>query len=824
MKKINVLLILVLTFNLGFSQTKLAKLTFETDPTDTDPAITDISYTLDRAENRDSGRRYFNRTDGSNISANFVYLKDNDLGDYFFAAQDIDMGNVYSINAEFYLEQFDISGYENLELRVYLAETKEIGQVRGWDNSVTTSGENDYVHFDYDIDETTTFSPLLWIESTGIDGTLFEDNQDAAIDTNFDGTGNGTVITDTFTQYSAAITGTGDLLDIKIEFNLNGRDEDIAIDNIEIWGTLINTTCSGPNITWNGTAWSNGTGPDITTPAVINGTYTTNATNGSFSACELTINGDLTITEDYYIEIEHDVDVSGTLTIENNGTIVQNNDSASFTNSGGTTIFKKSTQILNNWYYYTFWSSPVSGLTIATSPLVNSTKRYWHNANNYLDVYIENNNTDTYTAGSDNIDDNGDDWQFASDTTPMTPGIGFAATHSSSGYTDATSYDYDFIGELNNGVITAPIAYDALNTGGHWNLIGNPYPSALDFDAFVTNNPGMVEGAAYLWSHATPLSATTSGNENLNFSQNDYIIINTGSGSINNSSTSLLEYIPSGESFFIAGLANGNVTFNNAMRIKNPDSNTQFYKSTNAKNKTSFQPNKLWINLTSDIGVFNQVLIAYVDGASDNYDGMAFDAPRNLSSGVASIIYTLIEDKNDTKFAIQGKHIKSINADEIIYLGFDTSIESETMYSLSIDHLQGDFLTENTIYIKDNLLNVSHNLSASNYVFTSDTGEFKDRFEISFKAKALSTNTDPLTTSNQVYIIDLKDGNFKFKTTNGLNIENITIYDLYGRTIYNYEGENNSEIYSLFNLSEATYIAKIELSNHTIVIKKFIKH
>ena len=709
--------------------TNLAKLTFETDPTDTDPAITDISYTTDKAEFSDGTRDYFIRTDGSDTNATYTYTSNVDLGDYYFTAQDIDDNTNLPVDevALMTLDRIDISGYENLELRVYLAQID--GQSSGWDNSEVETGENDWLHFNYNIHNGTpgAFNNLLWIESEGINLDPVNgnrNNKDAGIDLDFDGEAERTPATQfgsTFKQFTATITGTGDFLDIVLDFNINGNHEDIAIDNIEIWGTLINDTCSGTNITWNGSVWSNGTGPDITTPAVINGAYTADATNGSFSACSLTVNDDLTIENGYYIEVENDVTVnaSATLLVEDDGALVQNVDSATFTNSG-TSIVRKSTDVLDNWYNYTYWSSPVSGLTIGTSPLADSNRRYWFDANNYLDVLIEDpGNTNTFTPGSDDIDDNGDDWQTVSDATLMTPGVGYIASSSSS-YTGALSYDFDFIGDFNNGDITVPIVYNALNTGGHWNLIGNPYPCALDFDAFVTNNPGIVDGIAYLWSHATGFSSTANGNEVANFSQSDYIIINTGSGSVNNSPGTLLEYIPTGQSFFVAGLSNANATFNNSMRIKNPGSNGQFFKNSNTKNKSVSQANKLWINLTSDIGVFNQVLIAYVDGATNNYDGMSYDAPRNLTSGVASIIYTLLEDKSDKKFAIQGKSKESISESEVIPLGFYTSTESATIYELSIDHLQGDFLTSNTVYLKDNYLNKTHNLSESAYNFLSN--------------------------------------------------------------------------------------------------------
>ncbi|MCB0434133.1 MAG: hypothetical protein KDD18_14490, partial [Mangrovimonas sp.] len=89
----------------------------------------------------------------------------------------------------------------------------------------------------------------------------------------------------------------------------------------------------------------------------------------------------------------------------------------------------------------------------------------------------------------------------------------------------------------------------------------------------------------------------------------------------------------------------------------------------------------------------------------------------------------------------------SLNLDEVIPLGFSTTINVPTTYTLSIAQLEGDFLTTNTIYLKDNLLNLYHNLSASDYSFTSEAGEFNARFEIVFQDNSLSVDT-PLLPSD----------------------------------------------------------------------------
>jgi len=210
-QKITLLLILVLfSFSIN-AQTQIHLLDFE-------PAST---YTTSIAEFTDDWYDYFIRTDGSDFGSDVEV--GNIQGTYFFGAQDID-GEGATLPVTLGINDIDISGYTDLELRVYLGEDDD-GANQDWD-------EPDYVHIDYDIDNTGFFSNGIWIENDGI-----ATNSAPFIDTDFDGTGDGTEITSTLTQFSTVLTGTGSLLDIQITFNLNSGDEDIVIDHIEIYGT-----------------------------------------------------------------------------------------------------------------------------------------------------------------------------------------------------------------------------------------------------------------------------------------------------------------------------------------------------------------------------------------------------------------------------------------------------------------------------------------------------------------------------------------------------------------------------------------------------------
>ena len=603
---------------------------------------------------------------------------------------------------------------------------------------------------------------------------------------------------------------------------------------------VVNAIPCPTSVTWSGGTWSNGTGPDLTIAAVIDDVYNT-FTNGSFSACSLNVNtgNTLTITNGSYIEIENDITVDGNIIVSREGAVVQNNDVGLVNNNGSIRVDKR-TAPMNNWYEYTYWSSPVSNETIGTGLSESQVdRRFSFNGANFLDATMETNNNNTTVAGQDDIDDNGDDWTSVNAFTVMTPGVGYATTHDQFIFSSTPGglpkqLTYIFEGSFNNGIISVPVyRNDSETNDNNWNLIGNPYPSAIDADLFLAANSNIatnvvVDGAIFLWSQNTPPSNTTNGNEAFNFVVSDYAIINAVGEVAGGDNVIPNRFIPSGQGFFVVysdaatpdstvgNISEGTVIFNNSMRVTGD--NTQFFR-TNHKNKD--KNNKLWLNLTSDNGVFNQILIAYATGATDAYDGMAYDTQKNLSSGTSAILYSNIEGSNK-KFAIQGKAPSNLTDDEIISIGYKTSIEIPTIYTLSIAQLEGDFLINNTIYLKDNLLYKIHNLKDSDYNFTSEVGEFNNRFEIIFSQDALSVN-NTIANENALSIIEHKNGDVQFKLNAPNKISNIKIIDLQGRVLYDYEVDSKDEVLKLSNLSRAPYIAKVTLDNNFVITKKAIK-
>ena len=831
---LNKYLALIVTFfcalTFGYGQTKLAELTFETAGgySTTIPEFTDIVGGINA-----SGRDYFIRTDGSNINGETF---NNIQGNYYFAAQDID-GEGAILPVTFLMNNVNISGYSNIELRVYLAED-DLAANQNWDNP-------DFVHFNYDIDNSGTFTNLLWIEN---DGSTF--NSAPFIDTDFDGTGDGAEITDIFTQFTQNIPGTGALLDIEIVFALDAEDEDIAIDNIEIWGTLI--PCAS-TVTWTVGGWVPVSGPDISTEVIIATNYNTTA-NGNFRACNLTVNAGVTlrINNGDNVEVQNDILANGDITVETEGAVVQLGTLGTVTENGTITVIK-TTPPLNVWYEYIYWSSPVFGETVGDALTdADVSRRFSFDGSNFLDAEMEAGNNNATLAGQDDIDDDNNDWNLVNGADIMTPGLGYASTHKESVFFNPGAlpykFDYRFYGPFNNGVIPVPIyRNDEETNDNNWNLIGNPYPSAIDVDLFLSTNssidvnvvtPGPIDGAIFLWSQNTLPAVDNNGNQNLNFDTSDYAIINGTASSAGGDLVIPNRFIPSGQSFFVSmsdtspstfysvgdpGVAGDIVTtdiiFNNSMRVKGVTDNSQFFRITNSK--VNNVANKAWFNLTSDNGIFSQTVVGYVTGATNNYDGTFFDAPRNLSTDISAILYTNIVD-SDKKFAIQGKAENSINKDEVISLGFKTTIDVATIYTLSIAQLEGDFLSNNAIYVKDNLLNMLHDLKTGDYNFTSEVGEFNERFEIVFNSEALSTD-EHIVKNKALSIIEQRNGDVQFKLSGNLAMASIQIIDLQGRVLYNLNANGNSKTYNLSNLSQAPYIAKVTLTDGYVITKKAIK-
>lgn len=552
-------------------------------------------------------------------------------------------------------------------------------------------------------------------------------------------------------------------------------------------------TCGDIITTWNGAAWSNGT-PSKKKVASISGNYNT-ATNGSFSCCSLIVNAGntLTIGANNYVEISGDltVNATGTLNVLHNGSLVMTNDAGVVTNNGTTTINKTSASF--DRYDYTFWSSPVAATTIGNVLSGwNQNAIYKLNAANFRD---DNNDT---------RDDNNDAWVFTPQAEAMTPGRGYAAMADVSGVFPRQA-SVVFNGKVNNGVVNIPVNLSLDNTKNNddFNLIGNPYPSAISANDFINANAGVISGTLYFWTHVGNLSGGQ-------YSPNDFAYYNLSGGTATaatgtGNTTQPNGFIASGQGFQVDASANGNVVFNNSMRSASY-ANSNFYRS---EAGTTMERDRIWLNLTNTQGVFSQVLTGFFPEATSGID-YGYDGQYTKTDTPAAF-YSVVDGE---KYKIQGRGVFDVN--DFVVLGFQSNLE--TTYTISIDATEG-VLKHQNVYLEDRQLNVIHDLKTAGYVFSSPAGEFNDRFVLRFTNATLS-NSDWEAVANSVLIYADKGINV---TSSSEQIKAVTVYDVSGRVIA--EKKNISEkatVLSNVRPVQNTLIVKVTLENGRVVTKKVI--
>lgn len=527
--------------------------------------------------------------------------------------------------------------------------------------------------------------------------------------------------------------------------------------------------------------------------------------------------GSLIVPTQTNVVISGDLNIPATnsIVVEDGGSFVMLNNIATIDMPSANSFeYTRISDLMTDANDYTYWSSPVSNITVAS---FGSSVVYTYETANFIDLYSGIGYPQT-TGSPDLYDDNGDDWLFANNSDNVTSGIGYAVL--TPGITPNQSIT--FTGVPNNGFISIPVALsgDDTNSDDDWNLIGNPYPSAIDATVLINSNIN-ISGTLYFWTHNTVLGGgTNTGPADSNYNPNDYASFNLSGGIAASTGGEIPNgYIAAGQGFFMDVDNTGVITFNNDMRVVNTvDENTQFYKSTNDKgdsnnNEIPLNENKIWLNLFNENGVFSQSLIAFLPGATDsyesNYDGVRAGADLN------SKFYSILNDK---ELAIQGRSVWTENVQ--IPLGF--YITKSDGFTLSIDKLEGLLIDDSkNIYLIDNELNISHNLKIADYHFNvSNAGTNNTRFTLQFTNATLGI--EDIVNDVDFSILNLESS---FEIKSNQVVKNIKLYDLLGRLIV--QSSPNSKNFNLNNakIKKGTVIIiSAQLENGAVINKKIIKY
>jgi hypothetical protein len=304
-------------------------------------------------------------------------------------------------------------------------------------------------------------------------------------------------------------------------------------------------------------------------------------------------------------------------------------------------------------------------------------------------------------------------WKGVNKGSEMAVGKGYI-TKSNAGTT------IQFSGTPNNGDITT--TFDLTrddNKGKGFNLVGNPYPSYIDWTLVAAANPNL-DNTYYYRTKNTNITNTYTFVTWNGAGSGNYVVSN-GSLPVN---TAITSHIPPTQAFWVrvkTGITK--MYFNNGMREHRLDNNNLM--------KAPKVNTQQIIRLQVNNGTATDEVLIYFDAAASNaYD--AFDSPKFAEANTVTQIYTSIGAE---KLVING--MSTMPLDTPIGLGFVPG--SATTFSIKANEIS-NLSTGVKVILKDNVTLAETDLTdgVSSYQFSPETTS-TDRFSIIFRSSGVST-------------------------------------------------------------------------------------
>jgi hypothetical protein len=362
------------------------------------------------------------------------------------------------------------------------------------------------------------------------------------------------------------------------------------------------------------------------------------------------------------------------------------------------------------------------------------------------------------------------------ETTPLSVMKGYAVWTSSVNKFDqdlpplgdtTTSFD----GVLNTGSLSAALTSD----GDGWNFVGNPYPSAVDWDAASGwTRTNLTTNAYYVWTGTTYAS---------------YVVGGPGT----NGGT---QYIPAGQGFFVNAADAGTLGVSNEVRTHSAQ---DFWKSD--ENRMNL------LSLTVSNGSVNDETIIYFNEEATPDLDYTFDA-RKMMAESAPQVYTMMGTE---KMSINTYN--NITKTTSVTLGINAPAEGE--YSLTASNLES-FDASTPIYLEDVVTGQKISLrEMSAYTFFTGEGA-SERFVVHF-AEYQGIGDNPHSDLHSIYAGN-RSINVDFNELKG----EIVIYDILGQEISRTSANNGLNIIPVPN-GNAVYVVKVISDNNAVTKKVFVK-
>ena len=577
---------------------------------------------------------------------------------------------------------------------------------------------------------------------------------------------------------------------------------------LEFDGRLKTTT-----IIWDGSAWSNFNGPDASQNAIIDGAFTQTSSNTPLEVNNLEITGDgsLTILADQGVTVNGDIiTADDKITIESDGSLVQTK--LTNGNSANKIIAKRIVNMRTS--DYTYWSSPV-----ADQVLRNTTNGNAADSSGGFSPGSPNNRTYEYNEVNDTFKATAD--------AVFLPAKGYAIRGKSGYGAGLTSDELSFRGNLHNGDQFIQIQKSkntlvgGVSTEHGYNLIGNPYPSHIDFYKFYnldqgngTSNSDLILGTAWFWTNV-PGAPTTQGGSA--YTPNNYATLTlagggpaTGTGDVESPEPN--QFIKVAQGFIVqmrTPAPTGNtpdvatLKFDNSIRTN--DSSGYFYNNSKTAGN---EINRYRVKLISPYNIVNTILVAHMEGATDDFDQ---DYDAELFSIGDDSFYSKLDAR---KLQIQARN-NPVSINDVVRLG--TKYSANGNYKIKLGNREGIFKTDQKIYLVDKLLNTYTDITNQDYSFTANKGTDENRFEIVYKENQVLGTDSANKSQFEVY----RDGT-EYVISSSKVLGKIEVYDVAGRLVISQKTVNKNIRLDASALINGIYIIKAENSGD-VRTKKIIK-
>lgn len=352
---------------------------------------------------------------------------------------------------------------------------------------------------------------------------------------------------------------------------------------------------------------------------------------------------------------------------------------------------------------------------------------------------------------------------------------------------------YALSGLMNNGAFGMPVAYYTATVGDDtyfgFNLVPNPYPSAIDWTAggWVKTN---LTNAIWIWNEGAdvPIGPGYVGN---------YAAYIDGAGTNGGS-----PFIPVGQSFFVQVATNAAATLSvsNAARVHS----TQPFFKDEVQDLLRMQARG---NNYSD-----EIVVRFVEEATNGFDSQ-FDASKMYGKSEAPQLYSIAADSRNLSINSLPSTTEVIS----IPVGFTLNVAGEvTFEASSIDSFDPNV----TIFLSDMLTGTMTDLRTTpQYTFMHCPDNNPMRFALVFNSSVgVGEMEQPgirlYAADNNLYlnIPEAMAGQY-----------NVLVYNVEGRQVFGAKANTGTSVIGVPRLGQGIYLVKLVSENHLKTEKVFLK-